>query len=282
MYRTFASSFGLPIVLAFFSNSVWVTPASAHSDVFLAIVGGQVKVGGANDLESATPSYELDTHVFEGVLVTGYPLPLFDFGRGEPGFFALPSGSPDLPAGASALVGNASVSINLPVFTLNGQTDSLFYWNGSGAVDFQPTSATQPGVTLTIDPTPFSDLTAANGSLHFHPAYELNLAGAGVPADGVYLVVPTASVDGMVDSKPFYLVLLADQLLADGDTAEGLEGVFDAGETYYDAIGKDFGFYPSAVMYVESNVGVPEPNAALMSLFAAAGLVALKPRVRAA
>ena len=154
-------------------------PADAHSDIFVTNVGGQVTVGGANDLESASPFYELDTKVFEGVLVTGFPLPIFDFGRGEPGFFALPSGSPDLPAGASALVGNAAVSVNLPAFAVNGQSDTLFYWNGSGAVDFQPISVSQPSVTLTIDPSPFTDPTGADGFLHFHPAYELDNGGAG-------------------------------------------------------------------------------------------------------
>ncbi len=199
-------------------------------------------VGGANELESASPFFDLDTKVFESVLVTGFPLPLVDYGRGEPGFFALPAGSPDFPAGASALVGTTAVSVNLPSFTVGVETDTLFYWDGSGAVDFQPVSATQPGVALSIDPSPFSDLTGADGFLHFHAAFELDNGGAGVPADGVYPAAPTVSVAGMTESKPFYLVLLADQLLVDDDAAEGLEETFAAGGTFYEAVGKDFGF----------------------------------------
>jgi hypothetical protein len=45
--------------------------AFAHSDIFLTNVGGQVAVGGANDLEGA-PFFELTTHVFEGVMVSDY------------------------------------------------------------------------------------------------------------------------------------------------------------------------------------------------------------------
>lgn len=247
--------------------------ASAHSDFFLTDVGGRVAVGGANELGTASPSFDLDTKVFEAVLVTGFPLPLVDYGRGEPGVFALPAGSPDFPAGATALVGNAAVTFNSVAFTLNGQIDSLFHWNGSGAVDFQGVSATQPDVTFSIDPTPFTDFTSGDGALHVHPAYQLNRSGAGVPADGVYVAALTASVAGMEDSEPVYLVMLVDQLLVDDDAAEGLEETFEAGETFYEAVGKDFGFYEDAVAYVEASVAVPEPGTGLLGILAVAGFL---------
>ena len=81
----------------------------------------------------------------------------------------------------------------------------------------------------------------------------------------------------MTDSKPFYLVLLADQLLVDDDAAEGLEMTFEDGGTFYQAVGKDFGFYQDAVSYVQSNIAVPEPNAALLGAIAAVGLLGLVP-----
>lgn len=249
------------------------TSATAHSDFFLTNVDGRVAVGGANELETASPSFDLDTKVFEAVLVTGFPLPLVDYGRGEPGVFALPAGSPDLPTGAAALVRNAAVSFNSAAFTLNGQTDSLFHWNGSGAVDFQGVSATQPDVTFSIDPKPFSDPTSSDGALHFHPAYQLSRSGAGMPADGVYVAALTASVVGMDDSEPVYLVMLVDQLLVDDDAAEGLEETFEAGETFYEAVGKDFGFYEEAVEYVEANVAVPEPGANVLGISVVAGFM---------
>lgn len=256
----------------------FATSAAAHSDIFLANVGGQVAVGGASKLATATPFYELDTQVFEAVLVTGFPLPLVDYGRGEPGVFALSEGSPDFPSGASALLGVAAVSLKLPSFTLNGHTDSLFYWDGSGAVDFEPISVSQPGITLAIDPTPFSDPTSSAGALHFHPNYKLDNGGVGAPADGVYLAAPTASVAGLIDSKRFFIVLLADQLLVGDEVAEGLEETFESGETFYEAVGKDFGFYEEAVAYVESKLVVPEPATLLLGGFAAAGALSFPPR----
>jgi hypothetical protein len=55
------------------------------------------------------------------------------------------------------------------------------------------------------------------------------------------------------------MLWLVDALLDDEDAAEGLEEVFEAGGTTY--LGKDFGFFPAAIAYVESSV-VPEPASA--------------------
>lgn len=255
--------------------------AFAHSDVFLTNVGGQVTVGGANDLDSANPFYELTTHVFEGVMVTGYPpLGSNDYGRGEPGFFALADGSADLPSGAAALAPNADVTINLPAFTINGNSDTLFHWDGLGAVDFQPVAtSSQPSVILSLDPNPI-DSTASDGFLHAHPAYELDNGGTGVPADGVYLAAPTTSVAGMTDSEPFYLVWLVDHSLVDDDTAEGLEGILESGGTYYPDVDKDFGFYVDAVDYVRTTFQVPEPTSRLLGVLALSGLSLLVSRQR--
>jgi hypothetical protein len=266
-YYRLLMTLGLSIVLC----SGPATSVTAHSDIFLANVGGQVAIGGANELESASPSFDLDTQVFEAVLVSGFPLPLVDYGRGEPGVFALPADSAEFPAGATALVGNAAVAFAASPITLNGQTDSLFYWNGSGAIDFQLAFTAQPNVTFSVDPTPFSDLTSSSGALHLHPAYQLSHIGAGVPADGVYVAALSASVAGMNGSEPFYLVMLVDQLLVDDDAAEGLEEAIESGTTFYQ--GKDFAFYEEAVGYVETNVAVPEPGAALLGGWAAAGFL---------
>jgi hypothetical protein len=258
-----------------------VLEARADTDVFLTNVGGHVTIGGANDPESATPFYELDTKVFEGILVTGYPIPIFDFGRGEPGFIALPAGSPQFPAGTAALAGNAAVTVHFPTLTIGGQSDSLFYWNGSGPIDFQPIGTSQPGVTLTVDPNPLSDLTSGDGFLHFHPAFELDNGGPGRPADGVYVATPTVGVAGMAESEPFYLVLLANQFLVDDDAAEGLTETFENGGTFYAEVGKDFAFYREAVAYVQTNIADPEPAALLLTAVAAVAFAMCSPRLGA-
>ena len=98
----------------------------------------------------------------------------------------------------------------------------------------------------------------------------LDNGAAGVPADGVYLIAPTARATGLADSQHFHVLWLVDSLLNDEDTAEGLEDTFANGETMY--LGKDFGFFPAAASYVETNL-VPEPATYALCLLGLAGLV---------
>jgi hypothetical protein len=245
--------------------------AHAHSDVFLAQVGGQVAIGGANELGTVEQNYDLITQVFEGVMISSFPpFDPADYGRDEPGFDALANGSAFFPAGASALTANSPVTINLAQFTLDGNSDTLFYWNGGGTVNFQPISTVQPGVAMSLDPNPIGT-TSASGALHEHPVFKLDNGAAGVPADGVYLISPTASVSGLAESSHFYMLWLVDALLDDEDAAEGLEEVFENGESVY--LGKDFAFFPAAIEYVETNV-VPEPATATLGFATLIGLIA--------
>lgn len=235
--------------------------ACAHRDVYLANVGGQVAVGGANELGTVDEHFDIDTRVFEGVMIPSFPpIGPADYGRDEPGFFALPSGAPAFPAGASALPASAPVTIDLPSFSLGGPTDSLFFWNGLGAVDFQPISMAQPGVTMSVDPNPI-DSTGPNSGMDSHPAFKLDDGGAGLPNDGVYLVSPTASVAGLANSKPFYMLWLVDALIVDEDAAEELEEALEIGQ--FDVFGKNFAFFDDAVDYV-NRADVPEPASGLL------------------
>jgi hypothetical protein len=239
-------------------------PARADRDVYLANVGGQVAVGSAADTSPAEP--DLDTRVFARVMVPGFP-PINppDYGLDEPGFFSLPAGDAEIPAGAVTLPANASITVNLSPFAVNSQTAALYYWNGSGAVDFQPVS--QAGVTLTIDPNPIGG-TGASGGADIHPSYRLDNGAGGVPADGVYLTAPIVSVTGLANSDRFYFLHLADALVTDEDDAEVLGEGLDAGQAMFK--GKDFAFFNSAVAYVESNLAVPEPCGACLAFFALA------------
>ena len=163
----------IPVLVGLLVSSAW-----GHSDVFLANVGGKVAVGGANELFEPGENFDLTTKVFEGVMYANFPPLADEYGRDEPGIFALASGSGSFPAGASALPATAAVTVNLSSFSLGGPSDTLFYWNGTGAIDFQPISTAQPGVTFALDPDPLGT-TDANGSLHEHPVYALNKAGGG-------------------------------------------------------------------------------------------------------
>ena len=245
-----------------------------HSDVFVTNVAGTATIGGANDLGTVDEHFDLTTHVFEGVMIPDFPpFDPADYGRDEPGFHAEPASSLAFPVGASALPGSAAVTVNLPSFTVAGNTDTLFYWDGSGAADFQPISPAQPGVSLVFDPNPIGS-TGAGGGLETHPVFELDNGGAGVPADGVYLIGPTVSVAGLTDSQPFYMVWLVDALLVDEDAAEELEEALEMGQ--FVVHGKDFEFFEIAVDYVHENLAnVPEPSTALLSAMAMVGLLGL-------
>jgi hypothetical protein len=262
-YTSFRNSSLGPLVAMCLALAAGSSAFAQHADVFLTNVGGAAAIGSASDEPPHNP--DLSTRVFEGVMIAGFPpLDPADYGRDEPGFFALPAGHAEMPAGASALPGGAAATINLPAFTIGAGTDSLFYWNGLGAVDFQPISTSQPGVGMALDPNPIG-MTGPMGSFDLHPDFRLDNGGAGVPDDGVYLIRPTASVAGLTDSGPFYIVWLVDALLADDEAAEELEMALEMGQ--FVVHGKDFGFFEEAVEYVQQNL-VPEPAGAVLILSA--------------
>ncbi len=255
-----------------------VRDASAHSDIFIANVAGQVAIGGANELGSPEANFELTTKLFSGVMVAGFPpFDPRDYGRNEPGFVALADGHPLTPSGADALPGSAAVNFTLSSFTVGSATDTLFYWSGAGPVDFQPASAVQPAVTMSLDPTPLGT-TAADGSLHEHAAFVLDDGGAGVPLDGLYLISPSVGVSGLAASRPFYMIWLVDQLLTDDDSAETLEEALESDNPVY--LDKNFGFVHEAFRNVQDTLVVPEPCTGVSALIGLLAATAILPRVR--
>ena len=276
-------SLGLAIALAGFSSD-----AFAHSDALLINVGGQVVVGTAEDIDGPNEAYALDAGLFESILRAGFAPPTpADYEGDEPGFFGLHAvnDASDLTAlGASALPAGAAVSGNLTPFTVNGQLDSLFYWDGVDAVDFQPISIAQPGVTFAFQPAAFGS-TGANGDVDDHPIYQIN-AAAGTPADGVYLMSPQIEVAGLTASKPFYMAFLVDALIASEDDLELVEAALEGFEEgapnalvdFGGDAAKDFAFYEEGVEWIESNVVVPEPASCALAVAGLAACGALRRR----
>jgi len=255
----------------------------AHSDILLADVGGKVTVGSAEDIGGAEEAFDLDSKLFEIILVPGFQPPTpADYESGEPGFFGLHgvSDAADLATlGASALPGSASVTANNPSFTFDGQSASLFYWNTTGAVNFTPAPA---GTTFAFDPAAGFATTGPNGEMDEHPIYQLEKAGAGLPDDGVYLISPTVDVAGLTGSDNFYMVMLVDSLIGSvNDAEDDLEAIEHALEeleegTASDALVdlgggniKDFAFFEEAVEFVEATT-VPEPSTMALALLAIA------------
>ena len=278
-------------LLAAFALVGQASTALAHSDALVVNVGGQVVVGTAEDIDGPDEAFELGAGVFEAILRAGFAPPIpADYEGNEPGFFGLHAvnDAGDLAAlGASALPASAAVSGSLSPFTVNGNVDSLFYWDGVGSVNFQPISIAQPGVAFAFQPTAFG-ATGANGQLDDHPIYQINLP-SGTPADGVYLIAPQISVAGLSDSEPFYMAFLVDALIQSEDDVELVEGALEAFEegapnaiADFGGVTKDFAFYEESVEWIESNLVVPEPGSAALAALGMASFAFFRRRSMAA
>lgn len=269
IHKYFNRSIAFVFILSLSMGMMRARQVWADRDVFLADSGGQVAIGSASDTSPSDP--DLVTRVFARVMVPGFPpFDPADYGLDEPGFFALPAGDAELPAGVSALPSNANVTVNLLPFTVAGDTASLFYWDGTGAVNFEPISASQPSVSLVLDPNPIGT-TGSTGAADIHPPYRLDNGGAGVPADGVYLVGPTVSVSGQADSVQFFMLFLADELITSEEDAEALSEGLEMGDPIF--AGKDFGFFTEAGAYVQDNLVVPEPGSVALAGLACLSLL---------
>ncbi|BBO32720.1 hypothetical protein [Lacipirellula parvula] len=281
------SHLSLSCLLALSTCSLAPNSARAHSDALLTNVGGQVAVGTAADIDGPEEAFGLHADVFEAILRSGFAPPTpADFEGDEPGFFGLHgvNDAAKLAAlGAAALPPGAAVTGSITTFTVNGASDSLFYWNGVGAVDFQPISAAQPGVTFAFSPAAFG-ATGPNGALDDHPIYQINHP-TGTPADGVYLVAPTIGVAGLSDSRPFYMAFLVDALITGEDELElveaALEGLEeeatpDALADFGGGVAKDFAYYETSVAWIEGNLVVPEPATASLGALSFLALLATR------
>lgn len=233
------------------------TSASAHNDIFLTNLGTKTGIGAADVDDGA---FDLTTRVFEGVLVFNGAAP--DYYRDEPGFFALGSAAPPslFPSGASAFAGNAPVILSFNTFAVSGNTGSLFYWDGSGGVNFQPVT----GLSMSLDPS--GTTTSGTGSLDFHADFELD-DPMGVPADGVYLASITAKVGDLDPSDSIYMVWLANSTITSDLIAEETLELIEEGLAYP--------YFEEAVDWVGSNVAVPEPGSVSLLFVAVAGAAAV-------
>lgn len=252
-----------------------ITAHAQHSDVLVTSVNGQVAIGAAEDINGPDEDFNLDTNTFESILVPGFsPVTPADYESEAPGFFALNSigNAAELAGlGATALPSDTSLSIGLSNFSVDGAMSTLFYWDGTGNVDFAPAPA---GTSFAFDPAADFATTNANGGFEDHPIYELD-AATGVPADGVYLISPVVDVAGLTTSDNFFIVLLADALITGEDDAELVEEALedleeglalDAVVDFGGGVMKDFAFYEAAVEFVEETVAIPEPTSLLLGL----------------
>jgi len=132
------------------------------------------------------------------------------------------TGASSPPAGYSPLPGNTALSFNVVVPPTLGRNFS--YWNGVGAVAFGPlpngerlrfqqNSTFNPGDVNAIATGGSSQVpgfaiatTSPTGFLHHHIHYRLLGNGVDLATNGVYLVSVEATMPGLADSLPMYVV----------------------------------------------------------------------------
>jgi hypothetical protein len=207
-----------------------------------------------------------EDHVFNNILIPRTPSAI------PPIPWTLGTQEPGLDADEGELA---------PVQPLTLNVQQMQYWNGGGAVNF---GALPAGLNGGWAPQP--SLTFADGGHHSHPV--LGIVGGGTP-DGVYLTEAIAHINTMIDSDPFLMVSLVDQVLYTGDAEQNAANAEALGELVraYLAdpvnnpepifLGKNFTFYANAIAYAES-VAVPEPGALGLAVVALLGMTTRRRR----
>ncbi|MCA9304354.1 MAG: hypothetical protein KC996_09550 [Phycisphaerales bacterium] len=169
------------------------------------------------DLEGnlLTGQYDFDSAQVVGTGTRVYEGEFDAFGvSDEPGINAL-SGS-NIPTGYAALDGNAAVSFGANAFEINGTVSNLWYWDGTGPVDFSVSAN-----TLTISKAPSSifsatldgsgsdvdgftiETTSSDGFLHKHIDFALSDIDAG--SAGFYLWSMDFSVGGSTSEGVYFV-----------------------------------------------------------------------------
>ena len=146
-----------------------------------------------------------------------------DFAINNPGWNALGTGSPDMPAGAAALPINTDLEWDFLPMKIDGTAANLFYWNGTGSVAFGSLPTADYELFLqaksmnfipvdgspTLVPGEVIDDTDSIGTLHRHRFWFLDDGDSDLgtdPADGIYLISLRTRMDGLDRSEPIYFL----------------------------------------------------------------------------
>ena len=196
--------------------------AEVHYDVLVTSLSGTLVTGGFNhgDLSAFAP-----LRVFKGESLGVGPADPYQSSE-EPGFEASSQtyldGPAMTPAGLyAALSGSTALTYTFQPITIGASTRNLFFWDGTGAVNFSPLTGAQSlslirsgfgGWTRTITGTSAGvvngatiDTTDAAGEIHKHLTTEIASGGAG-PATGFYLFALQFQMSGFAPSADSYFV----------------------------------------------------------------------------
>lgn len=266
LLRFFLFGFFATCVALVSKSEAWAH--GAGGDIALFATEGQADVGFAilDDDDDVQEFFDPDENVFSSVLlpVGTNPQVPWDFGSPEPG----------LDADEGALPENAGITVNLL---------DLSYWDGSGGVSFSP-------FTLDGGFAPDMMQSAPDGGFHSHPYFGVG-DPEGVAPNGVYVGKLSISVEGLTDSKPFYMVsLVTDSINSIADIDERTDAAESLGEMVRHYLedpaghetpvfnGTDFSFFADAVAEVRV-LAIPEPSS-LLSALIAVGVLARRRRWR--
>ena len=266
--------------------------SAQHFDVGLAADSGKVVTGSGNALLNEV---EVGQRIFESdVERVAAPSAFSQFAPGEPGHVAVNQTDLDAdnppPGSFQALPGGAAVNFaSLPI-TIGSNTRNLFYWDASGAVDFQPVSSTTElswqvdggGDLMTINGSDAgvvggflldtTDNTAGFvGELHRHVLTTIDDTSAAAAPVGIYLLSIEYDAAGLEAADPAYFLFAA---LSEDDFA-GSENVEDRIEDAEDWVADN-------LLGSNAAIGAPEPSSAMLVVLAVLGSATLRRRRRRA
>lgn len=255
-------------------------------DILFLSNGSQLITGGFDDGAGAVTT-EGPLRVYEFQVETNSFTPSGPFTSDDPGLQSVQQGELST---FQALPNAAELSFDALPISIGSNASTLFYWDGSGAVDFQPAvgstlrldlgSPTSGSAPLTLDG---SQTTAQTGfgvanvdagdpePIHLHLETAIG-TGGGNPELGIYLVSLEFALSGLDSAEPVYLLYAT---IDDDFELADLEAMEESHEL--------------AVAWVEANLlsstnAVPEPGTLLLAVFgiALAGGVVVRRRRRAA
>lgn len=258
------------VVLAATAAAAPAVASEGHFDVFLGRpTSGNQTVFGGIDVDDA--DITLGERVFEAEMGENPLDGTFD--TDEPGFNH-PADDAALPAGVASLLQGDAIAVSALSLEVDGVVAPLFYWNGVGPVSFAPAVGT---IFSVLDGNPIGQ-AGADGGFDDHPIFSLD-DGDGLnstaPPVGIYLASIEASVADLASTGPLYLVLGTEGLITEGDLGLTQAELDLLTELEIDELldGALEEVVEMGVEYVEANVVIPEPAAALLAAVAAVGFI---------
>ncbi len=260
------------------------TASAQHFDVLTTSLSGKLINGGYDDGNNLSIA---PLRIFEGEVISdGVPgvspstgAPYLAEAPGDPGFRAISQADLNDPtkmtpsAVYTALPASTGFFFDFLPITIGADTRNLFYWDGTGPVDFAPVASSYEltlnkfgggGFAVTTDGDDAAlvmgnniQTTTALGQIHAHLFAELDVDSGGAldPASGFYLFSLQFRMTGLTTSDPAYFVYGAVD-----------PGSFLTGEALDEFLEDEFEpAHELAVEWVNENlVAIPEPSSAVL------------------